>query len=593
MLLTLLAMLASAQANDAGKPDLSSQVFRPSLDGDRMLWANESMMRANGSTTARAALHYAWKPFVLRDDEGNADKIVSDLFQGSFMLGHTRGPVRLGVDVPVYIRAMGSGGNATGLGDIAPDLKIRLRDGSQGGVGVGLVGRVPLPTSTVDPPVGNRNFGYEIEGIVDGEVGKTLLVANLGLRGIPTVDVAGDRWDDAIAVRLGASHALSDKTGLSLEGQGLVGVTGPTGVTTPIELMAAGYTRLPKNLVLRLGLGAGLTRAVGAPGMRALMGIGYEPGASAKPASDMDGDGIIDRKDPCPEKAEDMDGYMDDDGCPDPTKVTIKLQNAAGEPIDSSVIVAGKSVASGGVIELPTGPAEIKGKIDTYKPISVTRSIPGGESHEVILTLEPAFVSGTVMVEAVDTDGNPVQGATFTMAGETDAKGDAGQNVDVPIGDYQLTAVAPGYRQATKPVTVVEGETVSIKLDLEKAKVVIDGTKIDLRDSVYFNLGKDSIKPVSYGLLDEVAETLVAHPELTKIRVEGHTDSRGSASSNLALSKRRAASVMAYLVGKGVSADRLESEGFGETKPVKQGNNEAAWSANRRVDFFVVGRSDE
>jgi len=220
-------------------------------------------------------------------------------------------------------------------------------------------------------------------------------------------------------------------------------------------------------------------------------------------------------------------------------------------------------------------------------------SIPGGETHEVILTLEPAFVSGTVMVEAVDADGNPIPDATFTMTGETDVNGKAGQDVDVPIGDYQLTAIAPGYRQASKPVTVVEGETVSVQLDLDKAKVVIDGTKIDLRDSVYFNLGKDSIKPVSYSLLDEVAETMLAHPELTKVRVEGHTDSRGSAASNLALSKRRAASVMSYLIGKGVSADRLESEGFGETKPVKQGNNEAAWAANRRVDFFVTGRSDE
>lgn len=593
MLMMILAMFASAQSNDAGKPDLSSQVFRPSLDGDRMLWANESMMRANGSTTAKAALHYAWKPFVTRDDAGTADRIVSDLFQASVMLGHTRGPVRLGVDVPLYIRAMGSGGTGTGLGDITPDLKVRLRDGSQGGVGLGLVGRLPLPTTTIDAPVGNRNLGYEVEGIVDGEVGKTLLVANLGLRGIPTVDLGDSKWDDALALRLGASHAITEKTGLSVEGQGLLGLTGPAALTTPVELMAAGYSRLSNDLVLRLGLGAGLTRAVGSPGARALVGIGYEPGVSGNAAKDTDGDGVVDRKDDCPDTAEDVDMYLDDDGCPDPTKVTVKLVDGAGNPVDSSVIVAGKSVMSGGSVELPSGMADIKGKITGYKPVSQQATIPGGELHEIVVSLEDAVVTGPLMVKAVDADGNPVPDATFTLKGDTEESGPAGQTVQVPVGDYKLVAQAPGYRPAKRKVTVAQGETVEVELEMSPAKVVIEGERIDLRDSVYFNTGKDSIKPVSFGLLDEVVETLLDHPELTKIRIEGHTDSRGSASSNLALSKRRAASVMRYLIDKGVEAERLESEGFGETKPLKQGNNEAAWSANRRVDFFVVGRSDE
>ena len=93
-------------------------------------------------------------------------------------------------------------------------------------------------------------------------------------------------------------------------------------------------------------------------------------------------------------------------------------------------------------------------------------------------------------------------------------------------------------------------------------------------------------------LLDEVAQVMVDHPELLRLRIEGHTDSRGEAGYNLQLSKDRAAAVKAYLEGKGVAAERLESEGFGETKPLMKGENEAAWQKNRRVDFFIAERDE-
>ena len=82
------------------------------------------------------------------------------------------------------------------------------------------------------------------------------------------------------------------------------------------------------------------------------------------------------------------------------------------------------------------------------------------------------------------------------------------------------------------------------------------------------------------------------HPELSRIRIEGHTDSRGSASYNLKLSKRRASAVVAYLIGKDVAAERLESDGYGETRPINPSNTEQAWTENRRVDFYVVDRAE-
>jgi outer membrane protein OmpA-like peptidoglycan-associated protein len=76
------------------------------------------------------------------------------------------------------------------------------------------------------------------------------------------------------------------------------------------------------------------------------------------------------------------------------------------------------------------------------------------------------------------------------------------------------------------------------------------------------------------------------------VRIEGHTDSRGDDAFNLDLSQRRTEAVRTYLINKGVEANRLEAKGYGETKPLVTGNNEAAWAKNRRVDFFIVERTD-
>jgi len=80
---------------------------------------------------------------------------------------------------------------------------------------------------------------------------------------------------------------------------------------------------------------------------------------------------------------------------------------------------------------------------------------------------------------------------------------------------------------------------------------------------------QSTIQPRSYGLLDDVAALLVANPKVGPIVVEGHTDDRGSAELNRALSQARAEAVKAYLVGKGVGASRLEAKGFGPDRPAQ------------------------
>ena len=70
--------------------------------------------------------------------------------------------------------------------------------------------------------------------------------------------------------------------------------------------------------------------------------------------------------------------------------------------------------------------------------------------------------------------------------------------------------------------------------------------------------------------------------------IEGHTDNKGKASKNMELSDRRARSVLNYLVGKGVASERLDAQGYGDSKPVASNKTSKGRAANRRVEFHIV-----
>lgn len=111
--------------------------------------------------------------------------------------------------------------------------------------------------------------------------------------------------------------------------------------------------------------------------------------------------------------------------------------------------------------------------------------------------------------------------------------------------------------------------------------------KIELKQSIFFETGKAVIMPRSFGLLDEVAAALASRPS-AHVRIEGHTDNRGGRPYNLRLSQTRADSVKAYLVGKGISSDRLEAKGYGPDQPIDDNKSAAGRERNRRVEFMIT-----
>jgi outer membrane protein OmpA-like peptidoglycan-associated protein len=113
-----------------------------------------------------------------------------------------------------------------------------------------------------------------------------------------------------------------------------------------------------------------------------------------------------------------------------------------------------------------------------------------------------------------------------------------------------------------------------------------------ISDSIYFDTSRATIQSRSYPILDAVVQVLRDHPEVSGLRVEGHTDDQGRARRNLTLSQDRAAAVVTYLVSHGVAGSRLSSAGFGATRPAVPGRSEEARARNRRVDFIITGGPD-
>lgn len=105
---------------------------------------------------------------------------------------------------------------------------------------------------------------------------------------------------------------------------------------------------------------------------------------------------------------------------------------------------------------------------------------------------------------------------------------------------------------------------------------------------IYFDVNKDVVKPESYGTLKEIAAILNEVPDV-KVKILGHTDADGADSANLDLSKRRATSVKAELAKSfGVNADRIETDGMGESQPVAPNDTPVNKALNRRVEFVKL-----
>lgn len=119
-----------------------------------------------------------------------------------------------------------------------------------------------------------------------------------------------------------------------------------------------------------------------------------------------------------------------------------------------------------------------------------------------------------------------------------------------------------------------------------RSKLLTEGKLISY--GIYFDSGKDVVKPESYGSLKEIATVLAENPDL-RIKIVGHTDNDGNDDLNLDLSKRRAQNVKNFLVSNfKINGSSIETDGMGESQPIENNNSPQGKAKNRRVEFIKL-----
>ncbi len=292
--------------------------------------------------------------------------------------------------------------------------------------------------------------------------------------------------------------------------------------------LSARYTFIIDNTIDNIGAGSipGATPAeVDAnKGMfDAFLGLTFYFGGN----SDRDGDGLLNQYDRCPEEAEDIDGYLDDDGCPD-------LDNDGD-----------------GVPDVTDNCPDDAEDLDGFQDDDGCPD-PDNDGDGVIDAQDQC------PDEMEDIDGFQDDDGCPDPDNDGDGVLDADDNCDGTPTDIEVDAHGCPLIAEIKPDMVLQGVT--------------------------FTLGKAELTHDSLIVLDNVAASLHAWPEV-KVEIQGHTDSSGGAELNRALSMLRAESVREYLIGKGIDPVRMTAVGHGEDLPI--GNNATAEGSamNRRVEL--------
>jgi outer membrane protein OmpA-like peptidoglycan-associated protein len=312
---------------------------------------------------------------------------------------------------------------------------------------------------------------------------------------------------------------------------------------------------------------------------------------------DRDHDKILDTVDKCPTVPEDVDSYQDNDGCPDPDNDSDGILDVDDKCVD---VAEDKDV-----FDDEDGCPDPDNDKDGIADVSDKCPLQAETINKI--------QDEDGCPDNADADNDGISDDKDTCPDKAEDKDDFEDQDGCPdpdndkdgtldVADKCINVVGPKENQGC-PDTDGDGDKVVDRLDncpaeagtaknqgcKNKQQVVIRDGQLDIIDQVYFKFNRDEILPKSFPLLDNVASVINSHPDITSIEVQGHTDSQGNDNYNLDLSKRRSKQVMNYLIGKGVSAARLTSQGYGETQPIADNKTIKGRSANRRVVFKLNG----
>ncbi len=539
--LLLLALSSPALAQDV-------QNFKPAVGTWNYFGVEGGRVAPHLGFVPSLYLHYASEPLVLRDEEDKViESIVGDLMTADVMAAFGIGDrFEIGVALPVNWVAGDqlSANNEEGfaLGDLRLVPKLRLLGANEGetfGLSVSLP--VTLPTGNPDRFVGANQVELAPKVILESRRGIVHLAANLGFRWRPeeqhvgTIDLGNEiTYGAGAGIEIGTPDLLALG---ELYGAGPVSNISDVSRSAPLESVFGMRYFTKADIVVTGGLGLGIISDYGTPNLRALVGLAWSP-----QKRDADGDGLLDDEDECPTQPEDKDAWQDADGCPDPDNDGDTILDVHDKCPNAPETMNGKEDADGCPDEI--GDTDGDGlEDDADRCVEVPEDYDGFEDDDGCPDL--------------DNDKDGIQDVD-----------DKCINTPETVNGHEDMDGCPDVSPLTK-VRVTEG-------------------RIEILEKVFFATNKAVIKRRSYDVLEQVAAVLKANPQVKKVEIGGHTDSIGAAGYNRALSQRRAASVRAFLMERGIPAERLTAKGYGEDDPLESNGTPSGRSVNRRVEFKII-----
>lgn len=541
---TLFATSARAQENTEG---FALNRFDPSERGSEWFVLDTLDFRGRFRAALGVIGDYGYKPLVFYDDNGNE---VEALVEHQLFV-HLGGTIalwqrlRLGVNLPIAAVVEGNPGNigtqsyglAEGgdLGDLRVSADLRLFGKYRGPISMALGASVWFPTGSPESYTGDGTVRVSPHVNMAGQLGKFVYGLKVGFNvRSEGGDIAGATLGNELfgALSLGARAAGGKLLiGPEIWGSTVVenGAFAERG--TPFEGVLGAHYCVGEVMRIGAAVGPGFTRGMGTPRVRALFSLEWAPCPEKKPPQDRDHDGILDPVDACPDEF----GVPSDDprknGCPirdrDHDKILDDVDACPDEPGIASIDPAKHGC-----------PLRDRDKDNILDENDACPDLPGLASSDPEKNGCP------------DSDSD----------GIIDPK-DACPNAAGPPNDDPEKNGCP-------PARIEQGQ---IRI-LEQVKFKTDSAEI-LGESNY--------------ILDAVFEILKAHPEITRISIEGHTDNVGKAAYNKRLSEKRAASVVKWLLAAGVTPTRLSSAGFGLEAPLADNDSDEGRRKNRRVEFHI------
>lgn len=539
--------------------------FQPTFAGDRLFAVPSPAVAGDKQFHVMLFGDYAHTPLILATAEGSqpigaivaAQLLVHANVSFSFLKR-----VTVNVDLPVgFQRGDGpTGGGMTfarptsaGLGDLRVGARASLLGKESDRFQLGIAAFLWAPT-------GSR-AAYTSDGSVRGQ---PMVLAGGSTRRLVWSFALGPELrstDRFVSVTPGVS--LRGGTGAAFlpgDGDFQIGPEVTFGIptsdltkqTTDLELLLGAKHRFARDFVVGFAASFGLLPGVGTPDTRTVLSLAYTPAAPATASLDGDRVGVADAADACPDQPGVPNRAPSKNGC----APVLRDRDGDGVPDTEDACPFLKGVHHP-VPKLNGCPADSDGD-------GIADAEDACPAQPGVANLDPKKNGCAALVETV------CQACPTAAAGDKDGDGIPDDKDACPA---EKGPPDPDPRKSGCPheIRVTEGQIVMLQ-------------------QVEFDTGKATIQTVSGPLLDAVAQAFRNHPEIVKVEIGGHTDSRGSAQVNTALSEARAEAVRAALIKRGVASARLLAKGYGPLRPVMANVTTAGRQKNRRVEFQILER---